>query len=153
MENMENFTEEILKLEPRAYIGLAGNISSIVSTVLFVVFLRQVSRCFEDAPRMRLAEFYLGFLAIVFAGTVFLIIRLISVLSDVPLPFAKGPQFVIPPSVMRELNTLPVAGMLIGIAWLVAVLWYFGLIFSTSKGIQQGLIIRQIALRMANEGR
>jgi hypothetical protein len=150
MQSMQGYTQSLFKMDARAYFSLAGNLASIASTVFFVIFLRQASRCFDDGPRMRLAEFYLIFTGVVIAGTVFLVWRLVHILQDVVLPApGSGKGFVFPPGTQRELDTLPVAGLLVGVAWLVSLLWYFMLIVSTSRGIAQGLAIRQAALQMA----
>jgi hypothetical protein len=148
MHDMRDFSESMVQLQPRAYLSLAGNLSSIASTALFVIFLRQVSRCFNDGPRMRLAEFYLIFNGLILAGSVWLFLRVITILRDVTLP-VPGQQFALPPSVMRELNTLPLALALLGASYLLALVWYFGLIISTSKGIAQGLAVRRAALELS----
>jgi hypothetical protein len=44
---------------------------------------------------------------------------------------------------LRELKMEPLAALLMGIGWLIALLWYFALIISTSLGIAQGLRPRQ----------
>jgi hypothetical protein len=106
-----------------------------------------VSRCFNDGPRMRLAEFYLIFTGLVLAGSIYLFLRVINILRDVALP-AFGQQFDLPPAVMRELKTLPMAGALLGGSYLLALIWYFLLIISTSNGIAQGLAVRQAAREM-----
>jgi hypothetical protein len=149
MQGIHDYSEAMAKMRPRAYISLAGNLSSVASTVLFIVFLRQVARCFDDGPRMRLAEFYLLFNALVLAGTLYLGYRLFQLLKDIPLP-APGAlaQFDLPPALMREFQTLPIALLMLGACWLVSLLWYFGLIISTSRGIAQGIGIQEAALHL-----
>jgi hypothetical protein len=149
MEGMTNFGEMLFKLEPRAYINLAGMLSSLASSVLFVLFMRQVCRCFEDGQRMRLAEFYLAFCAVVLAGTVFLFLRLVNLLQDIALPL-PGAQIQLPPTLLQELETIGMAALMLAAGWLLAVVWFLLLIGSTSRAITVGLAIRRVAQRIAN---
>jgi hypothetical protein len=148
MHDLSDLSQSMVQLQPRAYLSLAGHLSSIASTVLFVIFLRQVARCFHDGPRMRLAEFYLLFNALLLAGSIWLFLHVVNILKDTVLP-VLGPGFVLPPSIMRELQTLPVAVALLGGSYLLALVWYFGLIISTSNGIAQGLAVRRAAVEIS----
>jgi hypothetical protein len=143
MQGMHDYSEALVELRPRAYLAVAGNLSNLMSVVLFVLFLRQVAHCFEDSARMRLAEFYLAFTALLLAGTVFLVVRLVQVLQGVPLPTpGMGQPLTLPPHVLRELQMIPMAALLLGSGWLLALVWYFLLIISTSMGIAERLHCR-----------
>jgi hypothetical protein len=149
MQGIQDYSEAMAQMRPRAYISLAGNLSSIASTVMFILFLRQVARCFDDGPRMRLAEFYLIFNALVLAVTVHIGYRIFHLLRDMPLPaMGAAGHLNIPPVVMRELQTLPVAFLLLLACWLMSLVWYFGLIVSASRGIAQGIGIQEAALHL-----
>jgi hypothetical protein len=77
-------------------------------------------------------------------------VRLVQVLYNVPLPvLGAGQPFTLPPNVLRELEIMPVAALILGFCWLVSLIWYFALIISTSFGIQQGVHVKRVEYELS----
>jgi hypothetical protein len=94
---------------------------NVLGTVFFMLFLRAVARCFEDATRAWMANLYLIFIVCVFGLTVMMI-------------FASGEP------------ALPTAHLLeLGAAWAAAFLGYLFMVASAHIGITSGL--KRLTLR------
>jgi uncharacterized membrane protein len=88
---------------------------NVLGTVFFMLFLRAVARCFEDATRAWLANLYLIFVVFVFGLTVLMV-------------FASGGP------------ALPTAHLLeLGAAWLACFLGYLFMVANAHIGISRGL--------------
>lgn len=108
LESSENWVPE---LDTRTYIKLAGKGIGLFSGVFFVLFLRAVALSWGAVVRARLAELYLVFEALLVFG-VFVLLR--------------NPDYML---------ARPRLLLSLGAGWLIAGLWYLGLILSMSAGI------------------
>lgn len=111
LNEIEKFEDGMPPLDTRAYVRLAGQGIGMLSTIFFVLFLRAVAKFWRAEWRVRLIEFYLVFLAILAAG--------------IGVFFCK-PAFLL---------ARPYLLLALGGGWILAGLWYFALILSTSFGI------------------
>lgn len=108
---IEEYKQGLPELSTHAYVKLAGKGIGLLSGVFFVFFLRAIARCWGSWVGTRLAELYLLFVAVLVAGVVVLI---------------RNPTYLLErPHLLLGL----------GAGWLLSLLWYFGLILSTSIGI------------------
>lgn len=98
-------------LNTRGYVKLAGQVIGLFSSVFLVLFLRAVGLCLGVTWQVRLVELYLALLALLAAGIVVLL---------------RNPAFL-----------LARPQLLLGLAagWLIAGLWYLGLIVGASLAI------------------
>jgi hypothetical protein len=115
---IEAYKEGFPELSTHAYVKLAGKGIGMLSGVFFVLFLRAMAQSWGSWVRARLAELYLLFVAVLVAGVVVLIRN--------PSYLLERPQLLLG----------------LGAGWLLAVLWYFCLILSTSIAISYRLACR-----------
>jgi hypothetical protein len=116
------YADSLKMRDARAYTGLVGDVSSLLSGVFFVLFLRAVARCFNDVGRMRIAEAYLIFGAVLFGLSVYLFLNPLQALANPTLLLALGG------------------------GWLLSVVWYLLLLISISFCIAEGLARRRSPL-------
>ncbi len=91
---------------------------SLLSYVLFMIFLRSVARCFGDTGRATHVVIFLLVQAALFALSVFIVYDTIE---------------------EQKLRFDPEILMFLGIGWLVSGIWYLYLIFSIRMCIKEGL--------------
>jgi hypothetical protein len=108
---IEAYKQGLPELGTHAYVKLAGKGIGLLSGVFFVLFLRAMALSSGSWVRARLAELYLLFVAVLVAGVVVLIRN--------PSYLLERPQLLLG----------------LGAGWLLALLWYFCLILSTSLSI------------------
>src|SRR5262249_5940609 len=101
-----------------------GDVFGMLSGIFFVLFLRAVARCFGDLGRMRVAEMYLIFGAVLTAASVYFFLHPLQILAKPELLLALGG------------------------GWLVSGLWYLLLLISTSSCIAEGLARRRSPLEI-----
>ncbi len=111
LREFEEYKQGIPALGTRGAIKLAGNLAGLLSSVFFVLFLRAVALCWGARGRAFWAEAYLMCVAVLAA-------ILVVVVRNPALALARP-------------------GLLLGLAagWLICGMGYFGLILSTSAGI------------------
>jgi hypothetical protein len=108
LKEIEKFQDGIPPLDTRAYVRLAGQGIGMCSTIFFVLFLRALAKFHGAEWRAAFIELYLLLVAILVAGVVVLFWK--------PAFMLAHPRLLL--------------GLLGG--WLLAGLWYFALILSTS---------------------
>lgn len=113
---IDSYKDGLPELSTRGYVKLAGKGIGLLSGVFFVLFLRAMAQSWGSWVGARLAELYLLFVAVLVAGVVVLIRN--------PSYLLQRPQLLLG----------------LGAGWLLSVLWYFGLILSTSIGISYLLV-------------
>lgn len=106
----QSYRDGMPELDARESIRIAGKVIGLLSSVFFVLFLRAVALCWGSQVRVRLAELYLLLMLLLAVG-VFVLIR--------------NPHFML---------SRPRLLLGLGSGWLIAGLWYFGLIVSMSAG-------------------
>jgi hypothetical protein len=111
LKEIEKFKDGIPPLDAKAYVRLAGQGIGMLSTIFFVLFLRALAKCWGADWRAAFIELYLLFVAILVAGVVVLFWKPAFMLARPPLLLSLGG------------------------GWLLAGVWYFALIVSTSLGI------------------
>ena len=106
-----HFAQQLRDTSPAAYMQLAGSFIIPFGPIFFVLFLRSVHHCLGSVAGARFAELYLLYVALLFLGTLFLLLD----------PRTK---------IMVDLV------LALGAGWLFAVVWYFllvvGAIYTTS---------------------
>jgi hypothetical protein len=112
LREFEDYKRGMRTLDSRGYVKLVGNLAALLSSVFFVLFLRAVALCWGAQQRVRLAELYLVFVTLLAVGLV---------------------VFLWNPSYMLAKPRLLLG---LGSGWLIAGLWYLGLILNTSAGIR-----------------
>jgi hypothetical protein len=88
---------------------------AILGNVLFILFLRAVARCFEDAGRVLVVNLYLGFTALLLAGTIF-------------FPFARV-----------DAGLFFRYALALGMGWVLNFFAYLAIVFIIRSGITSGL--------------
>jgi hypothetical protein len=111
LDEYKEYKHGLPELDTRAYVRLIGQGIGMLSGVFFVLFLRAVALTCGGTVRARLAELYLIFIALLVVGVAVLI---------------RHPSY---------LRTQPHLLLGLGLGWLLAGLWYFVLILSTSISI------------------
>jgi hypothetical protein len=111
LREIEEYKRVPTELGTRGYIKLAGSGAGLLSGVFFVLFLRALALCWGAQGRARAAECYLIFVGLLVAAIAVLV---------------KNPAV---------LRTQPLLLPALGGGWLLAGLWYLGLILSSSAGI------------------
>jgi hypothetical protein len=91
---------------------------SLISYVLFMIFLRSVARCFGDTGRATHVMVFLFVQAVLFLTTLYVAYDMIT-----ELKMRFDPEFLIA----------------IGLGWLISGLWYLYLIFSIRMCISEGM--------------
>jgi hypothetical protein len=106
LRGVKEYPEAIQEPDIYGYLRLAGSGFGVLSSLFFILFLRSVARCFEDRTRVLLVDGYLGFVALLAAGTAYLFFGGQGLLAD------------------------PVAVLGIAGGWVLALLYYLFLITS-----------------------
>lgn len=114
-KELEEYKEGMPELDTRSYVKLAGQGIGLLSGVFFVLFLRAVALCWGTPVLARFTEVYLLFIVV--------LVTCVVVLLRNPALLRTRPQ------------------MLLGLAagWLLAGLWYFGLLWGTSISVRNGM--------------
>jgi hypothetical protein len=99
--------------ERGGHMQVASAAAGLLSSLLFILFLRSTARCFDAQSCVLLVDFYLLFLALLLGGSVLL---------------SLSPKLLFHPLV-----ALAVAGV-----WGLGFLWYLVLIFCVRAAIRQG---------------
>jgi hypothetical protein len=108
---LKAYKDGMPEMDTRAYVALAGKVIGLFSGVFLVLFLRAVSLSWGASVRARLAELHLLFVALLAFGVVVLV---------------RNPSFMM---------ARPRLLLGLGAGWLLAGMWYFGLILSISARI------------------
>jgi hypothetical protein len=95
--------------------NVVGSVVSYAATILFVLFLRSVGKCFQNSVLTSLSELYLLAEAVLLAGTLYLVLS--------GLLFRMG----------------IVVGLGLGVGWFVLACWYFGLLLLARTAILTGV--------------
>lgn len=112
---IDEYKEGLMTRNTRGWIKLCGNGAGLLSSVLFVLFLRALALCWDNVVQARLAELHLMLMGLLAAGAIHLLLY--------PVKWVAHPQLLV-----------ALAG-----GWLLCVVWYFVLIVIAIAGISHTL--------------
>jgi hypothetical protein len=122
VRGLEKYKERDHLQTASGLLQLTSHLLSLMSSVLFILYLRAVARCWESDVCVALIDMYLFFLGALLVGTL-------------SLPFL-APQLLAQMAVLAAL----------GIGLVIALLWYLLLLFLVSNCIAAGLANRRSVL-------
>lgn len=112
------------------FLHVASAMLGVASSVLFILFLRSVLRCFNDTARVWLVDLYLVFTGFLVAGTIYLNF----VAGGLHLPGEAQRLADNPAHTPGSLQLL----VLVGLGWVAALIWYLFLVNTARGSIARG---------------
>jgi hypothetical protein len=92
---VRDYPHSLEENDMNAYLRIAGAGLGLLSSLLFILFLRSIAHCFEDRVRVLLVDLYLMFTAVVVGGTLYVALAGPDLTGDPTLVLALGVGWVL----------------------------------------------------------